>query len=293
MLNGVRVLIVDDNDTNRLILREMLSSRGAEVTEAADGPHGLDELELAARRGKPYRLVLLDCRMPGMDGFEVAEKIKAAGSQGMTVMMLTSDDLKIELTRARELGLDSYLVKPVRRRELFEAIALAMVPPRENRDIRIAEAAAPASTPLLGRTLRILLAEDSRDNQLLVRAYLKQIHCTIDIAENGAIAIDKLKARKYDLVLMDVQMPVMDGLIAMRTVREWEKQQGFARTLIIALTASALEDDIQHTLAAGADLHVSKPVRKATLLKVIEQAMLRPSQEIDQPQAPTPVRLRR
>ena len=97
LLNGARVLIVDDNDTNRQILREMLSSRGAEVTEASDGPQGLSELESAARRGKPYRLVMLDYRMPRMDGFEVAQRIKAAGIRGMTLMMLTSDDLKIEL----------------------------------------------------------------------------------------------------------------------------------------------------------------------------------------------------
>jgi CheY-like chemotaxis protein len=291
MLNGVHVLIVDDNDTNRLILREMLASRGAEVTEAVDGPHGLDELELAARAGRPYRLVLLDCRMPGMDGFEVAGKIKATGSRGMTVMMLSSDDLKIELARARELGLDSYLVKPVRRRELFEAIALALVP-KDNRDIRVAEAAAPVSIPVAaaGRTLRILLAEDSRDNQLLVTAFLKQARCTIDIAENGAIAIDKLKLQEYELVLMDVQMPVMDGLVAMRTIREWEKQQGLARTPIIALTASALEDDIQHAFEAGADMHVAKPVRKATLLGAIERAILISEAQIDQ--APTQARRR-
>jgi PAS domain S-box-containing protein len=291
MLNGVRVLIVDDNDTNRLILKEMLASRGAEVTEVADGPHGLDELELAARGGKPYRLVLLDCRMPGMDGFEVAGKIKAAGSRGMTVMMLSSDDLKIELARTHELGLDSYLVKPVRRRELFEAIALAMMTPKNERDIRVAETVAPSPTPIAvaGRTLRILLAEDSPDNQFLVSAFLKQVRCTIDIADNGAIAIDKLKAQKYDLVLMDVQMPVMDGLVAMRTIREWEKQQGLDCTPIIALTASALEDDIKLAFAAGADMHVTKPVRKATLLEAIDHAILTLSVQIDQ--SPTSIRL--
>jgi CheY-like chemotaxis protein len=133
--------------------------------------------------------------------------------------------------------------------------------------------------------LRILLAEDSRDNQLLVSAYLKQIRCTIDIAEDGAVALDKLKAQKYDLVLMDVQMPVMDGLVAMRAIREWEKQQGLARTPIIALTASALEDDIQRSFAAGADMHVAKPVRKATLLGAIDRATLA------QIEVPTPVRL--
>ena len=126
MLRGIRALVIDDNATNRLILREMLTSRGAEVSEAEDGPQGLASLERARLSGRPFKLVLLDCRMPGMDGFQVAEKIKSIGYDGIPLLMLSSDGLKIELARVGRLGLDAYLVKPVRRLELFEAIAAAI-----------------------------------------------------------------------------------------------------------------------------------------------------------------------
>ena len=207
-----------------------------------------------------------------MDGFQVAERIKAIGYDGMPLLMLTSDDLKIELARVSRLGLDAYLVKPVRRLELFEAIAAAMT--RHNGDLRPAgEKSAASSAGALGapgRPLRVLLTEDSRDNRILIRAYLKKSGARVDEAENGLIAVEKAKTEKYDLVLMDIQMPVMDGLEAMRLIRQRERQDGLERTPIIALTASALENDVRRSLDAGADLHVSKPVKKATLLAAIE-----------------------
>jgi two-component system sensor histidine kinase/response regulator len=168
MLRGTRALVVDDNATNRLILREMLTSRGAEVSEAEDGPQGLALLERARQSGRPFGLLLLDCRMPEMDGFQVAERIKAAGYDGLPLLMLTSDDLKIEVARLNQLGLDSYLVKPVHRVELFKAIAAAMA--RHN-DALPAASETPAAPPCAvtvaaqpERPLRILLAEDARQS---------------------------------------------------------------------------------------------------------------------------------
>jgi len=274
MLNGTRALVIDDNATNRLILREMLTSRGAEVSEAEDGPQGIAMLERARLTGQPFKLLLLDCRMPAMDGFQVAERIKATGYDGVPLLMLTSDDLKIEVARVGELGLDAYLVKPVRRLELFEAIAAAMA--RHKGDFRSAEQTAAPSASSAGaaapvpRPLRILLAEDARDNRILIRAYLKNSRARIDEAENGLIAVKKARAQTYDLVLMDIQMPVMDGLEAIRIIRQRERQDGIQRVPIIALTASALEADVRRSLDAGADLHISKPVKKATLLAAIE-----------------------
>jgi signal transduction histidine kinase/CheY-like chemotaxis protein len=277
MLRGIRALVIDDNATNRLILREMLTSRGAEVSEAEDGPQGLASLERARLSGRPFKLVLLDCRMPGMDGFQVAEQIKSIGYDGIPLLMLSSDGLKIELARVGKLGLDAYLVKPVRRLELFEAIAAAIA--RHDGDSRSAsgeQAAVPSAStaaPQPQRPLRILLIEDAKDNRTLVRAYLKNSRARVDDAENGLIGVEKTKAEKYDLILMDIQMPVMDGFEATRLIRERERQTGGARVPIIALTASALEADVRRSLEAGADLHVSKPVKKATLLAAIESVM--------------------
>ena len=277
MLSGVRALVVDDNFTNRLILREMLSSRGMEVDDAADGPTALEQVERARIGGIPYKITLLDCRMPGMDGFQVAERIKAGADQGLTVLMLSSDDLKVQLTRARELGLDAYLVKPVRRADLYEAIQMAMANHSAYLDAGIME---PVPTVCLTsrqgtsitqphRPLSILLADDSKDNRLLIHAYLRDTRHRLDDAENGAIAVSKLKAGNYDLVLMDIQMPVMDGLTATRSLRQWEQERGMAPTPIIALTASALQEDVERSLAAGCNAHVSKPVRKRVLLEAI------------------------
>jgi len=239
-------------------------------------------LERARLGGQAFKLLLLDCRMPGMDGFQVAQRIKATGYDGVPLLMLSSDDLKIELARVGELGLDAYLVKPVRRLELFEAIAGAMA--RHNADFRFAVAQPAAlsipSVPSVDaaaspqRPLRILLAEDAQDNRILIRAYLKNSRARIDEAENGLIAVEKAQAQSYDLVLMDIQMPVMDGLEAIRTIRQHERQTGIERVPIIALTASALEADVRASLDAGADLHISKPVKKATLLAAIESLTL-------------------
>ncbi|MHB8382358.1 MAG: hybrid sensor histidine kinase/response regulator [Candidatus Binataceae bacterium] len=280
ILTGTRVLVVDDNSTNRLILREMLSSRGAEVDEAENGPSALERIEHARTSGIPYKLILLDCRMPGMDGFEVAERIRAGAEQRLTVLMLSSDGLKDQLNRVRELHLDAYLVKPVRRADLFAAIGATINPGVGS----AADGVEPAQTaardsmrpgvynPQPDVPLSILLADDSRDNRLLIRAFLKNTGHRVDEAENGAIAVAKIKTGEYDLVLMDVQMPVMDGLDAMRAVRLWERERGRRRVPILALTASALDDDVRRTIEAGADLHIGKPIRKAVLIAAIKKS---------------------
>jgi two-component system, sensor histidine kinase and response regulator len=280
-LSGMRILVVDDNFTNRLILREMLSNRGAEVDEAGDGPSALDLINHARTSGIPYKLLLLDCRMPGMDGFEVAERVRAEAEHGLTVLMLTSDDLKVQLARASESGVDAYLVKPVRRVDLFEAIGTAMA----NHTALSAwdGIEAPAAVALIPKQmvipdpqpdspLSILLADDSKDNRLLIHAFLKNTGYHLDDAENGAIAVAKLKSGNYDLVLMDMQMPVMDGLEATRVIRKWEKACGTPRTPIIALTASALDDDVRHSFEAGVDRHITKPIKKVVLIAAIRDS---------------------
>ncbi len=293
-LHGLRVLVVDDNETNRLILREMLVGNRAEVAQAASGPAALAELARARAARLPYRLMLLDYHMPDMDGVEVARKAieegfprASPGGQDTIILMLTSDELNFRLARMREAGLHTYLIKPVKRVELLEKIRLLL----NGGDVAksLPGPADTAAAPVDTRPLRILLAEDAPDNRFLIQAYLKKLPYQIDIAENGRVAIDKFKALRPDLMLMDVQMPDIDGLAATRVIRQWESAQGLRATPIIALTASVLEDDVRRSLAAGCDEHVSKPVKKPVLLAAIRRATAarRPEvgAELDQPGA--------
>jgi two-component system sensor histidine kinase/response regulator len=280
-LDGVRILVVDDNETNRLILREMLVRNRASVAEASTGAEALAELARARAAGRPYRLMLLDYRMPGMDGVEVARKAiedgfvrASAGGQDTIILMLTSDDLNFRLARMREAGLHTYLIKPVKRAELLEKIGLLLSAIGAGRPLL--ETAEPPAAPADALPLRILLAEDAPDNRFLIQAYLKKLPYRIEIAENGHVAIEKFKAIRPDLVLMDVQMPEIDGLAATRAIRQWESAQGLSPTPIIALTASALAEDVKRSLAAGCDDHISKPVRKPVLLAAIRKATATP-----------------
>ena len=269
-LKGLRTLVVDDNDTNRLILRELLASWKAVVTEAASGQAALDEMRHAQAAGVPYELVLLDCRMPGMDGFQVADEIRQTPSlAGVTLMMLTSDDRKENIQRAKDLGLASYAVKPIRRTDLLESVANAVGVSRTAAKPVPAEAFPEAG--MTGQTLRILLAEDSADNRLLIQAYLKHTPYRLDVADNGAIAVAKYRTRTYDLVLMDMQMPVVDGYAATRAIRQWEAEQARRPIPIIALTAHALKGDEEKSMAAGCTAYLTKPIKKATLLTALSE----------------------
>ncbi len=268
-LEAVRVLVVDDNATNRLIVREVLAAQGAEVSEAASGHEALLDAERARAEGHPYRIVLLDCRMPQMDGFQVARQLKRLpGGPPPIILMLSSEDLNQTLATVRELGIDLYIVKPVRRIELLRAIAAAM-----GRHPSDAKPPQPPSADRAGtngsRALKILLAEDSPDNRQLIQAYLRNHPYELDFAENGQVAVTKFMRTGYDLILMDVRMPVMDGYTAVRKIRRWESQHGRAPTPIAALTASALEEDVRNSVEAGCTAHLGKPIKKSRLLDAI------------------------
>jgi CheY-like chemotaxis protein len=262
----MRVLVIDDNVTNRLILRETLATYGAQVTEAQDGLAGLMEFKWAQEQGTGFDLILTDYRMPGMDGFQVAETLKAAGGNAYTVLMVTSSQFSGHVGRALDIGIGAYLVKPIKRAELIKAINLALSQAPAER----MSTALPAQRPSL-KQAPILLVEDTVDNRLLIRTYLKNTPYEVDEAENGEIAVSKFKAQAYSLVLMDVQMPVMDGYAATQAIRTWEHAQGKPPTPIVALTAHAIKEDIEKSKAAGCTAHLTKPIKKATLLQAIEQ----------------------
>ena len=289
LLRGKRVLIADDTLANRVIAGEWLAERSAELMGVIDGPRALAEVERARLAGHPYDALLIDARMPGMDGITLAQNLLSNGGDENSipsealVLMLTSDDLTLALARLREIGFDSnvrcgYVVKPLKRSELLTMLTRVLSPIRNVEQER-SELSPPAATAAVAgplRPLRILLAEDSIDNRLLIKAFLKQYPYTVEFAESGQEAIDRVIAAPFDLVLMDIQMPVVDGYTAVRTIREWERGQRRVPVPIIALTASALDEAVRKSLDAGCDAHLSKPVRKATLIEAILRATALP-----------------
>lgn len=278
-LKNMEVLVVDDNATNRLILRELLTGQGALVTEAADGREALARIASYKQLDKKFQLILLDCRMPDMDGFEVAERLNQdAFVANSTIMMLTSDNRKGDVARTRNLGMAGYLVKPIRQSALLSAISAAInssKPAATNIQVEVPALSAASNPPNLTAkaipetTLRILLAEDSSDNRMLVRVYLSKTPHLLDMAENGLEAVEKFKAGSYNLVLMDMQMPEMDGYEATRQIRSWEQSRNQTATPILALTAFALKEEAQKSFDAGCNAHITKPIKKAALLEVV------------------------
>ncbi|HKN86325.1 MAG TPA: response regulator [Nitrospiraceae bacterium] len=264
-LTGMKTLVADDNATNRLILHEALTSWGARVTEVSDGASALVELQKDYAT-EPYQLALLDCRMPALSGFEVVQKCRETSTLGgTTVMVLTSDSRSADIAKSYKLGLGGYLVKPIRRSDVHKAIAIAM-----NRPLGLGSTVSVERTVQRdGRSLRILLVEDSSDNALLIRSYLKKELCEIHHAENGQAAFERFQGGHYDLVLMDMHMPIMDGYTATRHIREWERRHGQQPIPIVALTAFGMKEEEQKSLNAGCTAHLVKPIRKATLLAAI------------------------
>ncbi|MGH7934257.1 MAG: ATP-binding protein, partial [Candidatus Binataceae bacterium] len=240
-LRGLRVLVVDDTAVNRLALTETLSARGAIVTDAAAIEQALAEIERARASSLGFDVILLDCRMPQIDSDQIVRRMVATAHEGTVVPMLTSDDLNIRLPLLRTMGLPHYLIKPVRHAELLEVITTVIRPNAsimanvtEPATIGIKTAGAEPSAPAAPtprdvaadsseRPLRILVADDSADNRVLIEAFLKRAACMLDEAENGQVALQKFISGKYDVVLMDIQMPVMDGYTATRRIREWER----------------------------------------------------------------------
>ena len=264
-LTGMKTLIADDNATNRLILNEALTSWGARVTEVSDGAAALVELRKDYAT-EPYQLALLDCRMPALSGFEVVQKcVETSTFDGTTVMVLTSDSRSADIAKSYKLGLGGYLVKPIRRSDLHKAIAIAMNRPQGLGSCTSVE----RTVKREGRSLNILLVEDSSDNALLIRSYLKKELCEIDHAENGQAAFERFQRGHYNLVLMDMHMPIMDGYTATQHMREWERRHGQQPIPIVALTAFGMKEEEQRSLNAGCTAHLVKPIRKATLLAAI------------------------
>jgi two-component system, sensor histidine kinase and response regulator len=264
-LPGLRVLVVDDNSTNRRILREILKCWEVSSTEVESGEQALAELMSARQGGQPYQLLLTDMHMPKMDGFTLVQKLRnQPGSDMMAIMMLTSAAHREDAERCRALGISSYLFKPIRKAELLNAILAVLgqhriIPERTTpTEVMQARSAEPR------KNLNILLVEDNRVNQIVATRALEKMGHAITPANNGVEALALLAARSFDLVLMDIQMPEMDGLTATKTLRAQEITTG-GHLPIIAMTAHAMKGDRELCLEAGMDGYVSKPISREAL----------------------------
>jgi CheY-like chemotaxis protein len=264
ILRGLRALVVDDNETNRRILAGTLERWGVNTELVDSGASALDALRKAQQDGAPFRLVILDAMMPELDGFEVARQIKQDfGDSAPIVMMLSSGGTKASRERCLELGITRYVMKPVSRDDLLDSVLKALRHDKREK----ADDGKPDKEPSQ-RTLSILVAEDNRVNQRLLEALLQRAGHRVHLARDGREAIRAWRRRKFDLILMDVQMPFLDGLEATRLIREQEAISG-EHIPIIALTAHALKGDRERCLQAGMDDYVSKPVSRARLMEAI------------------------
>jgi len=269
-LKGLRALVVDHRPAMRLTIIEKLLEWGVQATGAENARVGLSQLAQARDEGAPFEFMIVNQRMPRLGGFKMMEKIQQEMEQGPpTVMLLPLDASQGDIVRCRELGCVEYLAKSVREKDLLNKTAQAIQSPRDRQD------APPAGATGEETPLSILLAEDSEDNRLLIQLYLKKTPHQIDIAENGQVAYDKFVQGAYDLVLMDMQMPVMDGYTATRRIREWEDREQRRETPIVALTAHALKGDKDKCLSAGCTYFVSKPIKKDRMLSVIHRYSLK------------------
>jgi PAS domain S-box-containing protein len=274
---GRRILLIDDNRTNRQVITEQLTRAGYEVTSAGGADSALTLLTRAS--AAPFDVVLLDYHMPDQDGVALGERILSDCQQGMNggrrphLVLLTSMDRSGELQRLSDIGFAAYLTKPVRSRDLLAC--LQQVFARANDDWHL------RSQPLITRgTLlahdrpalyagRVLLVEDNKINQRVGQKFLERLGCTVDIAEDGAQAVAAACTNTYGLILMDMQMPVMDGIEATRRIREWEGQR--CRTPIVALTANAMMGQLERCLEAGMDDYLTKPLDIARLQDVLDK----------------------
>ncbi len=283
-LRGTSVLVVDDNATNRRILEDTLVHWGLRPTLVDSGRAAIDALRQAQATGRPFGLVLLDVQMPDMDGFDVAQEIaKRPEIQGVTIMMLSSVGEQADSARLRSAGIHAFLTKPVRPSLLLDSILALGVRAHATGPPVARPAAQPAAPPVAqpvaqpnpragGRCFSVLLAEDNPVNQLVARAILAAGGHSVAVAGTGREAVELSSRTPFDLILMDVQMPEMDGREATAAIRAREATEG-GHVPIIALTASAMEVDRTDALAAGMDGFLTKPIRYDEFLEQVERAV--------------------
>ncbi len=310
-LQGMKVLVVDDNATSRNILQDILESFSFEVVLAASGEDGIEEIE-RADRDKPFELVIMDWKMPGLDGIEASKRIKHHDCLNRipAVILVTAYGREEIMQQAEEIGLEGFLIKPVSPSILFDTIMQAFGE-RETGPSQVLKRKTETESYQHLRGSRILLVEDNEINQQVAREILVGGGLEVTVVENGQEAVNATKVNHYDAILMDIQMPVMDGYAATREIRKWEEgirnaeggsrnENGMNSSLkseirnpkseiegvpIIAMTAHAMSGDEQRSLEAGMNDHVTKPIDPDRLFATL-QKWLRPAAERESPQSP-------
>ena len=276
-LRGMRVLVVDDNASSREILQALLESMSFEVTVAASAEEGIAELEKGAK-DRPYKLVVMDWKMPGMDGIKASEVIKRHPSlpQKPKIIIATAYGREEVMQRSEKVGVEGFLLKPVGQSVLFDAIMVAFGKEALEGEAVVRVRGSDEEELRKIRGARVLLAEDNEINQQVAKEILEQAGLVVHIANNGQEALDLVRTNTFDAVLMDVQMPVMDGYTATREIRKWEggsgkgeggvRKEGTSSIPIIAMTAHAMSGDHEKSIAAGMSDHVTKPIDPVKLL---------------------------
>ncbi len=275
-LQGIRAMIVDDNATNRAILVKRLASWGMRPVEVPDAPSALKIFRKGVEEGDPFRIALIDMQMPDMDGMQLGRAIREeAGPSDTRLVMLTSLGTRGDARRFEAAGFSAYLTKPLRHQELRDLLLLVLTngdgPTPIYKSIFTRHTAREVKDRFTGSRSRILLAEDNMTNQQVALGILKNLGLSVDAVTNGIEAIEALKRIPYDVVLMDIQMPELDGLEATRRIRDARTGVLDSRIPIIAMTAHAMQGDREKFIAAGMDGYVSKPVSIENLARILEK----------------------
>jgi signal transduction histidine kinase/DNA-binding response OmpR family regulator len=281
-LTGTRALIVDDNATNRTILEQLLLQWSMDTLLAASAAEAFDAITAAHRAGRPFDVVVLDYHMPDVDGLKLLARLRADGGVLPAILLLTSVDTPEVLRGGRALGVEEYLVKPARRVELYAALRSAIArnrqrsaftaPSVEIEPIHKIVPTPPAEKPATAHGYRILLAEDNLVNQRVALLLLQKRGYEVTVVSDGRQAVEAYKRDRFDIVLMDVQMPEMDGLEALQVIRDLERVSG-RHTPVVALTAHAMSEDRDRCTAAGMDAFLTKPLNSGKLFATLEELL--------------------